>query len=182
MTSEKEHILTERLARGDGEAFEELYGQYSGVAFGFVLSFVKDSSVARDIVHDSFVKIWLKRENLTRVASFNSYLFRMLRNAVTDHFETIQINRRYIAETLRTADDFSDITSERISLDELQTIIFDAVSTMPARRREVFSLSRYQGVPNNEIAARLGIDIRTVENHISAALGSIRARISEIYA
>lgn len=174
--------LTIRLSRGDERAFEELYEQYRGVAYYFVLSFVKDQSISKDIVHDSFVKIWLKRENLARVASFDSYLFRMLRNAVLDHFETLQINRRYVAETLKCADDFSDITSNQISLDELELIIFDAVSNMPERRREVFRLSRYQNIENSEIALRLGIDIRTVENHITAAMAAIRTRIAEVYA
>ncbi len=182
MPENKEIALVTRLSRGDERAFEELYMGYRGVAYFFVLSFVKDSSVAKDIVHDSFVKIWLKRENLARVVSFDSYLFRMLRNAVMDYFETLQINRRYVAETLKCTDDFSEITSNQVSLDELELIIFDAVSNMPERRREVFRLSRYQNIENSEIALRLGIDIRTVENHITAAMAAIRARIAEVYA
>ena len=90
MPENKEIALVTRLSRGDERAFEELYMGYRGVAYFFVLSFVKDSSVAKDIVHDSFIKIWLKRENLARVVSFDSYLFRMLRNAVMDYFETLQ--------------------------------------------------------------------------------------------
>ena len=176
-----ETALTIRLSRGDERAFGQLYGQYSGVAYCFVLSFVKDSQTAKDIVHDAFVKVWLKRESLARVASFSAYLFRMLRNAITDHFEARVINSRYVAETLRTADDFSDITIAEISFDELQMIIFDAVSNMPQRRREVFRLSRYQNVDNREIAVRLGIDLRTVENHLSAALADIRTKITESY-
>ncbi len=182
MSGNKETTLMMRLSKGDERAFEELYLGFRGVAYFFVLSFVKDQSVAKDIVHDSFVKIWVKRENLARVVSFDSYLFRMLRNAIMDYFETLQINRRYVAETLKCTDDFSDITSNQVSLDELELIIFDAVSNMPERRREVFRLSRYQNVENSEIALRLGIDVRTVENHITAALATIRARIAEVYA
>ncbi len=177
-----ETALIIRLSRGDERAFGQLYDQYGGVAYCFVLSFVKDGHTAKDIVHDAFVKIWLRRESLARVASFSAYLFRMLRNAVTDHFEAQIVNRRYIAETLTSSDDFSDITSAKISFDELQMIIFDAVSNMPPRRREVFRLSRYQNVDNREIASRLGIDLRTVENHLSAALSEIRAKIAESYA
>lgn len=182
MTGEEETTLTIRLSRGDERAFGQLYGKYSGVAYCFVLSFVKDSHAAKDIVHDAFVKVWLRRESLARVVSFSAYLFRMLKNAVTDHFETLVINRRYIAETLKSADDFSDITRAEVSFDELQMIIFDAVSNMPSRRQEVFRLSRYQNVDNREIAARLGIDLRTVENHLSAALSDIRAKIVSAYA
>ena len=172
----------ERLSRGDEQAFTRLYEAYSGVSYSFVLSLVKDSAEAKDVVHDVFIKLWVRRESLCRVASFSAYLFRMLKNAVVDHFEAVQVNSRYIASTLLSAEDFSDITQEKVSSDELQLIIFNAVSAMPQRRREVFQLSRYQHIENAEIASRLGIDLRTVENHLSAALSEIRARITEMYA
>ena len=56
------------------------------------------------------------------------------------------------------------------------------MSRMPEKRREVFRMSRYQNVENKEIARRLNIDVRTVENHITNALSDIREYISEAYA
>lgn len=174
--------MLRRLAAGDREAFALLYEQYSGISYSFVLSLLKESSDARDIVHDVFVKIWLKRASLSNVLSFNRYLYRMLRNAVYDHFNSMEVNRRFLAEISNYADDYSDITRASISANELQMVIFEAVSRMPKKRSEVFRMSRYQHVENKEIARRLGIDIRTVENHITAALSDIRIRIAEVYA
>ena len=116
-----------------------------------------------------------------RLASFKAYLFKMLKNAVYDYFEELQINRRYVAEMVCVSDDFSDVANNDIDFNELQLIVFRVVSRMPERRREVFRMSRYQHLENKEIAARLGIDIRTVENHITSALAEIRLRIAEAY-
>ena len=181
MSDSREISLLFRLSSNDEAAFSELYEQYKGVSYAFVFSLVKDSSVSSDIVHDVFVKVWLKRANMYRLASFKAYLFKMLKNAVYDYFEELQINRRYVAEMVCVSDDFSDVANNDIDFNELQLIVFRVVSRMPERRREVFRMSRYQHLENKEIAARLGIDIRTVENHITSALAEIRLRIAEAY-
>jgi len=182
MTNLKEITLLNRLSRGDEEAFSELYEQYKSVSYAFVFSLVKDSSVSKDIVHDVFVKLWVKRDTLQRVVSFNAYLFQMLKNAVFDYFEVLRINRRYVTEMVKTSDEFSDITNSSVDFNELQLLVFETVSKMPERRRQVFQMSRYQNIENKEISLRLGIDIRTVENHISAALAEIRLAVQEVYA
>ncbi len=182
MSEKQEIALMRRLAAGDQQAFTVLYEQYRGVSYSFVLSLVKDSSISKDIVHDVFVKLWLKRESLAKVLSFNRYLYQMLKNAVYDHFSAMQVSRHYIDELTNFKDDYSDITQSAISMNELQMLIFEAVSRMPEKRREVFRMSRYQNVENKEIARRLNIDVRTVENHITNALSDIREYISEAYA
>ena len=98
MSEKQEIALMRRLAAGDQQAFTVLYEQYRGVSYSFVLSLVKDSSISKDIVHDVFVKLWLKRESLAKVLSFNRYLYQMLKNAVYDHFSAMQVSRHYIDE------------------------------------------------------------------------------------
>lgn len=163
MSEKQEIALMRRLAAGDQQAFTVLYEQYRGVSYSFVLSLVKDSSLAK-------------------VLSFNRYLYQMLKNAVYDHFSAMQVSRHYIDEITNFRDDYSDITQSAISMNELQMLIFEAVSRMPEKRREVFRMSRYQNVENKEIARRLNIDVRTVENHITNALSDIRKYIIEAYA
>ena len=68
---------------------------------------------------------------------------------------------------------------EKVSIDELQVLIFNAVSRMPEQRRKIFMMSRYRGVPNMKIAEMLGINIRTVENHLTNALADIRTILAE---
>ena len=153
MSEKQEIALMRRLAAGDQQAFTVLYEQYRGVSYSFA-----------------------------KVLSFNRYLYQMLKNAVYDHFSAMQVSRHYIDEITNFRDDYSDITQSAISMNELQMLIFEAVSRMPEKRREVFRMSRYQNVENKEIARRLNIDVRTVENHITNALSDIREYIIEAYA
>ncbi|MDD6253833.1 MAG: RNA polymerase sigma-70 factor [Candidatus Cryptobacteroides sp.] len=172
----------EALGKGDKNAFASLYRAYAGKCVNFALMLTKDEQTSRDITHDVFIRIWKKRETIARVDSFSRYLFRMMRNGVMDHFERNQINRKFIARQTMEIEEFKSFIDEKVELDELQALIAKALEKMPQQRREVFELSRYKGLNNNEIATHFGISIRTVEKHISNALSDIRKELKENFA
>ena len=166
--------LQRRLGRGDEKAFADIYDRYAGKCVIFIDSLVKDETVAKDLAHDLFIKIWTRREIVSKAESLDAYIFRMARNAVLDLFHSRAIARRYLAsETLRQ-DGIAVDADAKIDEDELQLLIYRSVEAMPPQRRRVFRMSRYYGIPNIKIAEELGIDIRTVENHLTAALRSLR--------
>ena len=167
MTGNEEKMLLRALGDSDKKAFAMLYNMYAGKCLSFVRSIIKDEEAAKDITHDLFVKVWLKRELISKVDSFSSYLFRMARNAVMDRLESEVIRRRFATEKMK------------VSENELQMLIFRAVSGMPEQRRKIFTLSRYQGIPNSEIARMFDISVRTVENHLTNALSDIRLMLAE---
>ncbi len=141
---------------------------------------IKDEDAAKDMTHDIFVKVWLKRESIAKVESFSSYLFKMTKNVIFDHFESNAINRKYVARQMLCQDEFESYVEEKVNLHDIQMMVFRAVSKMPEQRRRVFTLSRYNGVPNKEIAILLDISVRTVENHLTNALADIRASLGKI--
>ena len=178
--NEKE-LLENLVSSRDGkQAFSVLYRKYAPRCLSFVLSMTKDMSVAEDITHDIFVKIWLKRDLVSKAGSFSSYLFRMVRNAVMDHYESNAIRRRYASCQAMVGEEFRELVEEKVNFDDLQLIVFKAVSDMPAQRRRIFTLSRYEGMDNKDIAEKFGLNIRTVENHITNALVDIRMALSKI--
>lgn len=181
MTREQEIGLLEALGRGSRDAFAALYNAFAGRCYSFVESLVKDSQTAKDITHDIFMKVWLRREIISKVDSFSSYLYRMARNAVMDKFTSDTIRSRYASRQLLCQDEFKSYIDEKVSADELQMLIFKAVSRMPEQRKRIFTLSRYKGLTNAEIAESVGINIRTVENHITLALADIRMMLTESY-
>lgn len=180
MTRTEEKLLLQALGDSDKRAFAVLYNMYAGKCLGFVQSIIKDGDAAKDITHDVFVKVWLKREVISKVDSFSSYLFRMVHNAVMDRLESEVIKRRFVAEQILTSENFRSYVDERVSVDELHMLIFKAVSNMPEQRRRVFTLSRYQGISNAEIASMFDISVRTVENHITNALADIRLMLAAV--
>ena len=179
MTQKEEKLLLSALGDSDKRAFAVLYNLYAGKCLHFVASIIKDQDAAKDVTHDIFVKVWLKRDVISKVDSFSAYLFRMARNAVMDRLESEVIRRRFVTESLVVSEEFRMCVDEKVSIDELQVLIFNAVSRMPEQRRKIFVMSRYKGVPNIEIAEILGINIRTVENHLTNALSDIRVALAD---
>lgn len=181
MTRKEEKLLLHALGNSDKRAFAVLYNLYAGKCLHFVASIIKDGDVSKDITHDIFVKVWLKRELISKVDSFSAYLFRMARNAVMDRLESEVIRRRFVVESLVSTEEFCSYVDEKITLDELQVLIFNTVNKMPEQRRRVFIMSRYSGIPNVKIAEMLGLSIRTVENHLTNALSDIRLMLAESF-
>lgn len=173
-----EEQLLAALKRGDKDAFALIYNAYVGKSYNFVYALVKDEETAKDIVQDTFIKVYLKRDTISKVSSFSSYLFKMLRNAVMDHFDSEIVKLRYLAR-LQYSEDFADVVNERMNVNELSEQIESALARMPKQRQHIFRLSRYKGVPNQEIARMFGISKRTVENHLTNALRDIRKNISD---
>lgn len=171
--------LLAALKRGDEKAFALIYNAYVGKSFNFVYSLVKDKETARDIVQDTFTKVYLKRDTISKVRSFSSYLFKMLHNAVLDYLDAEVVKLRYLSGLKYAQEDFSDVVNEDMNVMELKESIERTLSKMPKQRQSIFKLSRYSGIPNNEIAKMFGISKRTVENHLSNALRDIRKDISD---
>jgi RNA polymerase sigma-70 factor (ECF subfamily) len=172
MKDEKE-ILRE-LGMGNKEAFASLYEMYAPKCQAFVLSFTKDSDFSKDVTHDIFVKVWLKRDVISKLDSFSPYLFRMVKHHIIDQFENNVVKAKFERRQMLTVDDFHNSTEDKIDYDEMQLLIFNAVASMPEKRRKIFIYSRYQNLNNSEIADIMGISIGTVENHITNALKDIR--------
>ena len=84
-----------------------------------------------------------------------------------------------MTEQMIISDNFRSYVDERVSVEELQILIFKALSNMPEQRRKIFTLSRYKGMSNSEIAQIFNISVRTVENHITNALTDIRMILAE---
>ena len=164
----------EALGRGDSDAFAALYEHYAGKCLRFVIAMTRNEEAAKDITHDVFKKVWVYRESISKVESFNSYIFRMTRNAVMDLYERNDMSRRYVEAKSADIEDFRHLVDEKIDSDTLNHIVSEAVRRMPQQRARVFLMSRLSGVSNPDIASSLGLSIRTVEKHISNALSDIR--------
>lgn len=176
MLKEEIEILSD-FKRGDINAFSLIYNMYSGKSYNFVFKLVKDDAVAKDIVQDTFIKLYLKRKELSEVGSFNSYIFKMLKNKVMDFFASESVRRKYIARMVFSQNEYAELVNEKIMAMDLEKLIAKAVSKMPVQRRDIFILSRFNCIPNGEIADMMGISPRTVENHLSNAMRDIRAAI-----
>lgn len=169
---EEKYILKE-IASGNIQAFEQLFFCYQPRLVNFLAGLTHDKEVSRDMAQDLFLSLWKDRAKLREVHSFSSYLFQMARFVVYDYFDHLTVSEKYTNEFLLEAS-FSQSDEEALFARELQNRINCAVEQLSPRRKQIYRMSREQGLSNDEIAARLGISKQTVENHITAVLAILR--------
>lgn len=164
------------LIKGDKKSFELLFLHYQPKLVHFICGFIKDSELARDMAQDVFLSIWNNREKLSEIKSFKAYLFKMGKNAVCNFYDHSLVNDKFEAEQFSRQGDTENI-EEALFAKELESLIEIAVCQMPAQRKLIYTMSRIEGVNNSEIAERLHLNKRTVENHLTAALADVRKKV-----
>ena len=187
---EDERTLLEKLARGDRASFDALYMRYAAKTEEFLCRMLKNRAEAEDITHDLFLKIWQNRSTMAGVTAFGSYLFRMARNAVYDRFDSRTVRTNFARQTnllpdgthiwLNAGSVLREYELPDVDNRDLLLLIQLAVEKMPGQRQRIFRMSREEGIANDEIARRLGISTRTVENQISRALSELRKLVTLI--
>ena len=159
--------------------FEKLYIDYQPRLLAYVRRFVNDDSVAQDLVQDSFMALWDKQipfntedtRRLLFVATRNRCLNYLKHKNIVDRYTQNCRTQVKVGEERLYNYDFSFVENEHPYLyQELEREIQRIVDSLPKRCREVFVLSRFQGLKNREIAERLHISLNTVERHIQRAL------------
>lgn len=178
-TIQDESLLVRNLSQGNLLAFNSLYKEYSGRLYRFALGYLKSEAEAEELVQEVFTILWEKRSNLKEELCFKSFLFTIAFNLIRKHFRT----KSYMFEYLKNGAvaDLDIQTSQKINYDSLYQYIARLVSKLPGRRREIFIMSRFNGLSIQEISRTLNISHKTVENQLTDALKFIRVNLdSEI--
>ena len=171
----EDKVLVARLKEGDKVAFKLLFERYYPLFISFALRLLKDESTAEDLIQNVFLKVWVGRENLNEEKNFKNYLLVSIRNEIYQYFRYAFRNDD-TDECPEVVDTSINIETE-LSAKELQYQVTDIIAKMPSRRREIFSMSRNEKLSNKEIAAKLGLSVRTIEKHIENALADIRKHL-----
>ena len=177
--------LFDHIKTGDQKAFELLFSIYFARLNDFAKHVVKDDAISQDIVQDVFVKVW---ENKAKIESLHleAYLFRLVRNRCIDSIKHLKVenNRMHEIEISSRWEelyriDFIGNEPYVLIEQELKNKIEKTITDLPDRCREVFIMSRMDGLKNKEIAEKLDINIKNVERHLNRALQSFRKNFTE---
>ncbi|WP_157624658.1 RNA polymerase sigma factor [Sunxiuqinia dokdonensis] len=155
-----------KMKRGDMKAFQELFVKYGERLYEFSFSYLKESFVAEEIVQDVFLRIWEMKDDLDEDRSFKSFIYQMTVNKVFNHMKHQVVRQKYEKYILNFNHSFGDSPEAQLQLSELDARIRSLLEKIPEQQRNVFKLSRVEGLSNPEIAEQLGLSIRTVENQI----------------
>ncbi|RAV27792.1 RNA polymerase sigma-70 factor [Sinomicrobium soli] len=170
----KYSILSEKIKQSDHKAYIELFNMLWEPMFVYARAILGDDDLAKDLMQNVWASYWVKREKM-EVINIKAYLFISLRNACykslsKDKIRTEQLE--VIKEIQFDHNENSDTTS--CSYDELTESITRSLENLPQRCKEIFEMSRLNGISNKEIASELKISKRTVENQLSIALKKVR--------
>lgn len=170
--NEKEELIA--MSTGDIAAFERLFLKYQPQLVYFITGLVHDNDLGRDMTQDIFLSLWENREKMARIESFSSYLFKIAKCSVYNYYDHLNVKAKYTDFYL--LQNLNQCTSEEETLfaKELAFQIDEVIDTLSPQRKSIYRLSRLEGLSNDEIAFRLQISKRTVENHLTAALGILR--------
>jgi RNA polymerase sigma-70 factor (ECF subfamily) len=157
--------------------FEELYVPLCQYA----QKFVNDRDVAEDIVQDNFVYLWENWARLAKIDSVKAYLFAAVKNKSLNYLQ-----KKYVKNTLRQIEDYQDLMSdiqhptalELLECQELEAILEKALNNLPERCRIIFTMKRFAGKSNKEIAKDLDISVKTVEAQMTIAIRKLSAYVN----
>jgi len=179
MESAEYHIIS-LLKNNDKEAYKFIFRTYYTELYYIALKYVKDKEDAKDMVQTAFIKIWQNRQSLSETQPVKPYLFTILKNTCLD-----ALKAKKMATVLLTGNEnttgieqsFNATPEDIVLKDDLQYRFIQAISELPPRCRIIFELSRLDGLKNTEIAEKLGVSLKAVENQITIALDKLKTKL-----
>lgn len=172
MTSEKKLHIHDEI---DKPAFEELFRKYFPSLMAFAGRFLPDEDDAREVVHKVFINLWEKRSMLDTSTSLKSYLFKSVHNR---SLNVIRDRKKFVGDEVPDLASEIDVEAQMEAM-ELEERIMKVIEGLPEKCKEVFKMSRFEGLKYNEIADKLGISVKTVENQMSKALKVLREKLAD---
>jgi RNA polymerase sigma-70 factor (ECF subfamily) len=170
--------LIESLRSGEEKAFVYLVDQYNQRLYGYALTLTKDHTEAEDILQNVFLRAWEKRKKMNITNSLQNYLYKSVRNEFLNQYKktrsTMILEQKYF-EALEKVTSTQDENEFQITLAR----ITKEIQNLPPKCREVFIMSRKEGLTNLEISEYLYISVKTVEAQITKAFSVLKKELDE---
>ena len=169
--------LWSAICRDDSRAFDVLFKRYWKLVYTTAYGYLKDEDKASQIVHDIFLNTWRKRHEY-EIKYFKAYLHTAAR------YHAYKVLKTRTAENMVYVEDYDQLIEhggisrnegeDKVASGELESALEHSLEQLPKRCREIFTLSRTDQMSNDEIAEKLSISKRTVENQLTSALQYLR--------
>lgn len=173
--------LTEKLKNGSYKAFEQLYDSYFDLLYGYVFGMIRSHNQAKEIVQDTFIKVWLHRSKIDTNLSFKAWLFKIAKNQLLNDikknfsdpvFEDYLIhseNNQLVAQS-----------DQEFDLELFRIALLKAKQKLSPRQVQVFEMCKEDGLSATEVAKKLDINEASVYNYLSQALSVLRNELKEL--
>ncbi|HRP33298.1 MAG TPA: RNA polymerase sigma-70 factor [Agriterribacter sp.] len=168
-----DHALVNQLIQGDEAAFEKLVHMLYKKLFPFTVSLIKSESEANDVLQEVFLKIWLHRTSFSTIENPMGWIFTVVANTASNFLRT-RLRHELRIKAYQSRSVVATDMEEQLDANFTQSLIDEAVNKLPAKRKQVFLLSRKEGLSRKEIATRLNVSENTVRNQLVESLQFVK--------
>lgn len=164
--------------KDDKEAFKELFVNFFAPLCVYAQRFIDDRNTCEDVVQEVFFRIWKNRKLLEIKSSTRNYLITNVKNSCIDYLRRKDVEQTYImTQTDKLSE--NEHSDELYTVKELEETINKSLTKLPDKIREVFEMSRFEGLTYAEIAAEKNISVKTVEAYMTRALKILRVELKD---
>jgi RNA polymerase sigma-70 factor, ECF subfamily len=167
------------IRQGNERVYEGVFRKHYQALCNYACGILKDMDDAEEVVQSIFLKFWEQREGIEISVSLKSYLYRAVHNTCLNRLKHLKIQetyRQYVGDYL---EETYDSATEILDKVELENRIADALEKLPEQCRLIFKMSRFEELKYQEIADKLGLSIKTIENQIGKALKIMRMELAD---
>lgn len=168
-----------RYQQYDDHAFEQLFKSHFKALHAYANVILKDEDDAEEIVQNMFLKFWEKRELLNVQTSLKAYLYKCVYHDSLNFLKHQKIKTKYQDFAAYTRNEEHLPASSKIEMTELEYNLGLALNELPEQCRTIFQMSRFEELKYREIAERLGLSIKTIENQMGKALKILRLELAD---
>lgn len=172
-----DRMLLALIAKGDENAFKDLYNQYFTRLSAYVFKLCKSTTITEDVLQEVFIKIWASRSVCANIEIPEAYILSIAKNATIDWLRKLSRQTTLIADLSTQIQEHGNNVENKMSLDSLESVIASALSQLSGQKQKVFQLSKIIGLSHDEIADELQLSKSTVKNHLSETIKFIRKQI-----
>lgn len=158
------------------KVYEEAFKTHFKGLHAYACTIVKDDVMAEEMVQNVFFKLWKNRETIQVNQSVAAYLYRSVYHESLNYIKHLKVRNAYQSYAARTMEHINN-AADKLKLRELQTKLDEALKELPEQCRTIFQMSRFEELKYVEIAGRLGISVKTVENQMGKALRLLREKL-----
>jgi RNA polymerase sigma-70 factor (ECF subfamily) len=183
---DEDEYMYKAIRKGDLKAFERFYKKYQPRLFVYGIGILNDEDTTKDLVQEAFITFWQNTEHILTDYSVTAYLFKIFHSKCIKHLRmmAIETNFSHLSELKMQEIEISYYNPDNnimgsIFMHDVETLYEKAISKLPEKCREIFILSNQEELRSSEIAIKLGISVRTVENQIYKAIHIVREEMKE---
>jgi len=170
-------VLIQLLGNRDEGAFEQVFKAHFKNLHAYACTIVREQTAAEEIVQHVFYKIWEKAAQLNINPPVAAYLYRAVNNESINYLKHQKVKSVHRAHTVYHMKNQADSAARKVLAGELEKKLRKALNELPEQCRIIFQLSRFEELRYREIADKLGISIKTVENQMGKALKLLRVKL-----